>query len=769
MGKFIKYDNVFEGQNNWIVAEQEFSTDNLGKFEAILSQGNGYIGLRNSLEEEYVNQVRNMFVAGSYNKAEAADVSELPNFPDLVGVTIKINGKAINLEMGQVKNYKRELNLKTGMVCRQFEWVNQDGITVTFHSERFVSQVNTHLIGSKITVTCDQDVDLKVTSGIEGKVSNSGAQHFENLVQRILGETLQLTGNTNHSKVHMVIHSHVKLSTYKKVLKSSDRRAVFNVYDVALRKSEPLQIEKISMINTSRDIKFREDRFDLERDKYIFLEEFNQVLRKGYDALAKEEIQWWDTFWKIKDVVIKGGNDFEQLAIRFAIYHLNAMTHKFDDRIGIGAKGLSGEGYKGHSFWDTELFILPYFTLTNPDVAHNLLKYRFYNLPASREKAIQLGCEGASFPWEACWYEDGDETPENIGVDINTGELTEVLMKTIEIHITADISYAVWQYYQATHDELFMQDYGNKIIIETALFWATKFVYVEENNRYEIFDVIGPDEYTEHVDNNTYTNYLAVYNMKCAIRVIDKLLKEGQTKLDELDLNHVKLRCENVVEKAYLPEANADGIIYQYDRFEDKKDLDITPYKMAEEVMTIYNDYSYTELSDFKLSKQADFVMLMYLLQDLFDEETKVKNFNFHEAHCLHDSSLSKCMHTIVASDLGLNEIAKELYEGSLHIDLGTNMKSSNSGIHAASMGGIYLATVSGFGGVKITEKGLVVKPNLPQSWESLNFHLNYKNCDLEFNLTHQGSQILNHSNQEVSFEFNGEIIKSLGNDQIER
>lgn len=769
MNQWIKYDNHKGEGANWVVTEQEFMTDNLGKFESIFTQGNGYFCVRNSVEEDYVGQIRNMFVAGSYNKPEEGDVSELPNMPDFVGMKITVNGKAINLEVGTIVNYERTLNLKNGIVTRMFDFKNQDDILIHFESERFVSQVQENIMASKIKVSCDQDVTIKITSGIEGNITNSGTQHLENLVQRIYGDSLQLVANTTQSKVEVILHSHTKLSKMHHILKSSNRRAVFQIFEVDMKKNETLEIEKISMIHTSRDLKYRTREMDLEKDKLILLKEFGRVIEEGYAELANESMKWWKDFWDKNDVKIDSESGFEQLAIRFAIYHLNAMVNKHDDRFGVGAKGLSGEGYKGHSFWDTELFILPYFTLTQPEIAKNLLRYRYYNLEEAKKKAKKAGFLGASFPWEACWYEDGDETPANVGVDIVTGELMEILMGTIEVHITADIAYATWQYYCATRDEEFMKEYGNELIIETALFWTSRFQFIKEKDRYEMIDVIGPDEYTDHVDNNAYTNYMAVHNMKCALKIIDKLMEKNITQLKALDLLEIKKRCEDVISRAYLPQPGENGIVEQFTGFEDKIDIDISQYKEIEEAMSIYKDYSLNQLSDLKLAKQADLVMLLYLFEDIFEEEVRKKNFLYYENHTLHDSSLSKCIHAIVANDLRFDEMAKEFYKGSLKIDLGENMKSSNDGIHSASMGGIFLATIRGFCGIKILEEGLAIQPNIPRDWNAVSFHLNWQGALLEVVCEEKICKVINKSEKNVTLKIKNEDVVIEAGGEVQR
>ena len=421
------------------------------------------------------------------------------------------------------------------------------------------------------------------------------------------------------------------------------------------------------------------------------------------------------------------------------------MVKTDDNRVGIGAKALSGEGYKGHSFWDTELFILPYFTYTHPEIARTLLEYRYHNLYGARLKAKENGYEGAMYPWECAWVDDGEVTPLYMGADIVTGEITKVWTGLIEHHITADIVYAIDHYYKVTNDIDYMEKYGYEIIFEAALFWASRLEYIADKDRYEIRDVIGPDEYKEHVDNNAYTNYMAAYTMRLATKKFEYLKNNNKTLFDaldsKLDLKYIKECIEKRLPKLYLPLPNEDGIIPQSDTFLGLKKLDISKYKNSDEVLGIYNDYNTKQLNEYMVSKQSDTVMLLYLFRDLFDYETRKKNFVFYEDKTLHDSSLSKSTHAILANEFDFEEMSYKLFRGAISVDLGANMKSSDEGIHSASIGGIWAVFVFGFGGTNIDDKGLNINPCLPVNWDFLEFPLVYQGTRLRVRVE-KGNQV---------------------------
>lgn len=773
----LVFNEGYNEEKNWIITEKIFDNRYLGKCEALFTQGNGYLGVRNSLEEKYVGERRNTFVTGTFNKAAEEEVTELPNFPDVTNIEVIINGKRLNLNYGQVKDYNRSMNFKTGEVCRRFTWCGENGLETKFVFKRFVSLDNEHLIASSVDIESNQDIDLVLTTGIDGAVTNSGAQHFHNIERRIYdGKFMQYLTETSQSKVLGVIHS-TYLCNYENIdiLPIMGRRTLLNKISVKVKQGEKFHFEKISDIRSDRDKEVIDSNNDDVRAdlKEKGLASIKEAYQKGYDVLLNESIEKWNKFWKNSDIEIESEVEFDQLAIRFALYHLNIMVKHDDNRVGIGAKALSGEGYKGHSFWDTEIFILPYFTFANPKTARTLLEYRYKCLYGAHKKAKEYGYEGAMYPWECAWIDDGEVTPLSGGADVITGEELPILTGILEHHITADIAYAVWQYYQVTNDLDFMQRYGYEIVIDTAKFWASRVEFNEEKDRYEITNVIGPDEYKEHVDNNAYTNYMAVYNMKLALGIIDELLvndKETYDKLDnKLNLDNVKNNINKCIEKVYLPVPNSDEIIPQNDTYLSLKKLDLNKYKNTTEVLTIYNDFNMEKLNEYMVSKQSDLVMLLFVLEDLFDIDTKKKNFIFYEDKTLHDSSLSKATHMILANDYGFYDLADNLFDGALTIDLGKNMNSSNEGIHSASIGGIWQSVVMGYGGLRLANGELRISPRLPKKWNKLSYSTIWQGNEIKVLVTENKLEITNNGLDKVKVNIFDEAVVIESNSTIIR
>lgn len=748
----MKYDSGKGEFTNWLVEESAFDERYLGKCEAIFCQGNGYIGLRSALEEEYVGETRNLFVTGTFNKFDENEVTELPNMPDMTKIVLMIDGKRFCMTDGILHDYHRVLNLKNGEVIRTVLWESPEGKKVSFEFKHMTSMDNEHVMVSKVTIRPEADIDLKVISGIDGRVSNSGSQHFAEGKRRIYDyKYLEMISETTQSKVTAALHCAHKFTVNGHTAKPSllpiiARREIKLSAEIQVKAGEAFCVEKFSTVHTTRDLAYRNagSAEALEALKNDSKQMIMKIYESDYETLLEESTAVWQKIWEREDILIDSENPIDQLAMRFAIYHLNIMVKKDDNRVGIGAKAMSGEGYKGHSFWDTEVFILPYYMMTQPNTAKMLLEYRYNTLDGARRKAKENGYEGAMYPWESAWIDDGEVTPLWGEADVVTGETLPILTGLIEQHISADVSFAVWQYYNATQDEDFMNRCGYEIIMDTARFWASRLEWNEALERYEINDVIGPDEYSEHVNNNAYTNYLAAYNMKLAVTLMDCLASGSETqkavfeRLNQaLDLDRTKNLIQERLPKVYLPKPDEmTGIVPQFDGYFDLKEIDLKKYKESTVVGTIYKDYNMEQISAMQVLKQSDLVVLMYLLDDLFDGETKKKNYFYYETRTLHDSSLSKSTHSVLANDLGLHDEAYAFFKGASTVDLGEEMRSSNAGIHSASMGGVWQSTVLGFGGVRIVDGKLRIAPSLPKQWKKLEFNIVWRQATLHVLVT---------------------------------
>lgn len=751
---------------DWIVAERGFDPEYLGKCESIMCQGNGYLCVRNATDEFNPREQRDMFVAGTFNKFDDNEVTELPNAADVTRLEIKLDGVRFSLLTGVVEDYDRSLDLKTGETVRRVLWKAPNGRRYELVFSRFVSMERLHVIGQKLTVRpLDADMQLDISGGIDGRMTNSGSQHFSEGDKRLFeGRHMQYNQTTGQSKIDFVFNTTFSFDMDGEKREEPgfiviDRRMIAQEYKIDIPMGSTLTVEKLSSVYTSRDRDSEGLSPEQLHDKALAGHE--AACELGYDALLSESAAAWARkVWDNIPVTIEADNDFDQLAMRLAQYHLHIMTPAHDNRMNIGAKGLSGEGYKGHTFWDTEMFILPYFIFSAPEIAKSLEEYRFLSLPGAHKKAGSNGYEGAQFPWESAWIDDGEVTPVWGAADIVTGLPTKIWSGFIEQHITADVAYGVWEYYKVTGDQDFMDRCGYELILDTAKFWASR-LEEGEDGRLHINDVVGPDEYKEHVDDNAFTNHMAAWNIRKALEYCAELKAEKPElykALDEkLGLAALEPVWKDKLARIYLPQPREDLVIPQDRTYLTLKDIDLTKYKKQENVGSIYRDYNQEQITHMQVSKQADILIMFLLLENQFSSEVKKANWNYYEPRTLHDSSLSLSTHCILANDMGNGDMAYELFEKAAAIDVGPNMKISDAGIHAASLAGVWQSVVFGFGGVRMLDGRLRLNPALPDNWNRLEFYIHWQGQKLHVSLTHESAELVNLTGtREVELTING-------------
>lgn len=773
----------------WILREDSFDAEHLGKCEAVMSLGNGYLGLRSATEEKYLGETRDLLINGTFNKFDPSAVTELPNVADMTAMEIRINNERFTLEQGTIDSYNRELNIQSAELKREIIWTSPKGDQVKLVFCRVVSLERLHdfAIQAEITPLSD-DVIIDMKSGIDGRVTNTGAQHFTDGDMRFYeGRYIQYVPKTTQSDITFVLNTTHKFWKDHEAIEvpaqlNMDLRKVYGRYHTEVKKGETLKIEKYCNVYTSRDYDMQDK--NVTDIQALSLEQIKELAGIGYGKLAEDtKDEWKKQVWERIPITIEG-NEQDNFAIHFAQYHLRLMVPAHDNRMNIGAKGLSGEGYRGHCFWDTEIFLLPYYIFTQPEVARKLEEYRYLSLPGAHRKAEHNGYQGAMFPWESAWLDDGEVTPEYQGVDIVTGLLIKVWSGFIEQHITADVAFGVWQYYTITGDQDYMDRYGYELIFDTARFWVSR---LEDKNRqihetvneqgiteftetvtedglYHICDVVGPDEYKEHKTDNAFTNYLAVWNMKKAMEYYE-LLKTDNAALfrtldEKLNLEYWYREWTEKADKVFLPIPNECKVLPQDSTYLTLKDINLSKYMAQDFVGGIFRDYNLTQINQIQVSKQADVLILFFLLEDLFPHEVKAATWAYYSARTTHDSSLSLCTHAVLAADMREKEEAYKLFKKSTEIDLGPVMTTSNAGIHTASFGGIWQGVVYGFGGLRMLGGKLRIHPFLPDEWTKLTYSVIWHGQNLEISATHENVTVRNLTGTEkVELELCGKAV----------
>ncbi len=493
---------------------------------------------------------------------------------------------------------------------------------------------------------------------------------------------------------------------------------------------------------------------DMEKKKLeaFVQDELAAAKSEGYEKLKEQQKSYMQDFWKTADVEIKGNEELQQ-GLHFNLFHIIQSAGR-DGKTGMGAKGLSGEGYEGHYFWDTEMYVLPVLIFTEPETARKLLDYRYATLPQARDRARILGhMKGALYPWRTI---NGEEAS------------TYYPLGTAQYHINADISYALSLYLQVTGDVDYLKEKGAEILIETARVWADVGSFAEcKGGKYCICDVTGPDEYNVLVDNNFYTNLMARENLRDAVGAVEYLKEHAPEDLkrleEKLDFSVEELGLwREIIEKMYFPYDEKRQVYPMDDGFMMRKPWDenkIPPEKRA----WLYENYHPLFIMRHRMSKQADAILGMYLHNDLFTEEEIRRNYDFYQEVTLHHSSLSTCIFGIVACDIGYLDEAYKYFSQSARMDLDDYHNNFYAGIHAANMAGTWQAIVNGFAGVRCQNGVLKFKPTIPKEWEEYAFRLKFKGALLEVRITKDKAEFTLLEGGEISFTVRGKevVLKS--------
>ena len=722
-------------QVSWTVSETQFDPAELHHKETLFNLGNGYLGTRGTFEEGYTNDCPATLIHGVYDDVPVMH-TELVNCPDWLPLVIVVEGDRFSLEQGEVISYQRQLDLRWGLLSRDVLWRSPSGHTVNLHFERMVSIADEHVMVLRCQVTAvDFAGAIAVEASLNGYSDNHGVKHWEWLDQSETDNRAWLHMRCQHSGIELAMATQLTCSAKDALIQATGEKGTPTL--TASFRAEPgetVTLEKVVTVFTSRDVNTPAPTA-LER----------LVSLPSYTTLLAAHGTVWDQLWQDCDVSIEGDST-AQIAVRYNIFQLLAAAPRHDDRVSIPAKTLSGyAAYRGHVFWDTEIFVVPFLTFTQPQVARNLLSYRYHTLDGARRKAQAAGYEGALFAWESATT--GDEvTPR--WVTGAQGEMVRIWCGDIEYHINTDVAYAVWHYWQATGDDDWMRSRGAEIILDTAVFWGSRVEWNAERNCYEIRDVIGPDENHERVDNNAFTNQMAQWHLETALNVLNWLRRcyphqAAQLEL-ELDLTPERLKHWSHIVGHMLLLHNPDtGLIEQFEGFFNLEDVNWADY--ADRTRSMQAILGIEGANRRQVLKQPDVLMLLYLLRQSVAKtlgsysKTLQVNWDYYTPRTDHTygSSLGPAVHAILACHLDKSTEAYEHFMRAALVDLKDVRGNAGEGIHAASTGGVWQAVVFGFAGVCLTETGPVIDtPHLPPNWTHLSFRLSWRNQRYEFNLS---------------------------------
>lgn len=700
----------------WRVSEPQFDPAHQHVMESILAQGNGYLGTRATFEERTGGDQQATMIHGLWDDAPIV-FTELANSPDWTALEVTANGRRFSLDEGVVSDYARTLDLRDGVLHRRVRWQpEQGGAIFDLYFSRFLSLADPHLMAVHLKVDClSGEAEISITGSLDSHVENLGLLHWNRISQKTSNEQASILLETRHTGKHLAMA--MRLENNHAIASMGENCPGYPSLRINshLREGQSLAVDKIVSVFTSREV---------ADPLSAAIAHLQTAAQAGYEALHEANLAAWADFWRDGSVIIEG-DDEAQLSVRHALYHLRIAAPNRDQRVSIAAKTLSGFGYRGHAFWDTEIFILPFFTYTLPDLARNMLMYRWHTFAGARRNAAGQGYAGARFAWESA--ETGDEvTPTWVSDPQKPHDLIRIWCGDIELHITADVAYAIWQYWQITGDDAFMRDYGAPMILETAVYWADR--AEQEGEQYSIRDVIGPDEYHEHVDNNVFTNVMVRWHLHRALelhRWLHEQAPDTVRALDErLGLNAAALaHWKDVADKLVVHQDPATGLMEQFESFFKLKEVDWPAFEGRTKSMQFL--LGIEGANQHQVIKQADVIIMLCLLRDQFDHQTWQTNWDYYVPRTDHSygSSLGPAIHAWAACEIDQIDLAYEHFLRAARTDLADVRGNAGEGVHGASMGGLWQAVVFGFGGLRTEGPTYRLTPRLPSHWKRLAFH----------------------------------------------
>jgi beta-phosphoglucomutase family hydrolase len=765
------------GKDQWSLSYFSYSREE-GTRETLCTVGNGYFGTRGALEESDANDTNypGTYIAGVYNRLESKVAGrtivneDFVNCPNWLPITFKIgNDEWLDVNEVEIISFTRRLDFRNGVLYRRMVVKDAARRETLIESSRLASMAQPHLAALKYRITpLNYSEPISIRSGLNGRIINAGVERYRQLSSRHLepmveggrGNTSYIVLQTNQSRIQIAEAAKVLVSVNServspKVTLAKKAGAVYSTFDLKAEKDCPICVDKVVAIYTSND-KDIENPLEAAQTALQNVNSFEKVLQASATA--------WADIWKEIDIQIEGDRLAQKL-IRLHLYHLlvTASPHNVDIDAGIPARGLHGEAYRGHIFWD-ELFILPFYNLHFPDTAKSGLLYRCRRLDRARAYAKEYGYEGAMFPWQS--GSDGREETQVIHLNPISGEWGADY-SSLQRHVSLAIAYDIWHYFWSTNDSEFLETYGAEMFLEICRFWASKAGYNEKTGRYEIDRVMGPDEYHEKypgsetggLRDNSYTNIMAVWAFNRAFKILDVLSERGRKKLaEEIDLTEEELeRWKDISKKIHISLSD-DGVLEQYDGYFDLKELDWDGYKEKCGDISRMDRILKAEgrsPDEYKVAKQADALMTFYNLDS--DEVTKILNdagystrddllrasFDYYLKRTSHGSSLSRLVHSYLANLVGDRELGWQLYLEALKSDyMDIQGGTTKEGIHAGVMAGTVILALKAYAGLDVSGEQVRVDPCLPAAWRKVAFSIGFRGDRYHFVVTPESVRV---------------------------
>lgn len=782
--------------NPWKLKYDHFDPDTEILREALCTLGNGYVGVRGAVPETAATKVHypGTYIAGVYN-ALATPIAgrdiineDFVNCPNWLMLNYRIDeGPWFNRMKAKILSWKMELNMKKGTLSRRIRWRDKEGRVTLVETHRIVSMADPHVCAMRFSVT-PENYNGKITfrTGIDGLVINAGVERYRQLNSKHLqphangefgGDGLYLTMQTNQSGIDItqaqrtLVYEGSRLIHPEMHVLLHGRERIMHELTLDVRQGQKYSVEKIVSIYTSRDHGVT-DSIAVAQEKTARLENFHMVY---FSHQAK-----WKALWKIFDIQVDGDPVIQQI-LRLHAFHLlqSASTYNEDIDAGLPARGLHGEAYRGHIFWD-EMYSLQFYNLHAPEITRALLMYRYRRLGSAKDNARQYGFEGAMYPWQSA--STGEETTQVVHLNPLSGTWGPDY-SSLQRHVSLAVAYNVWTYYYTSGDRDFLDRYGLEMLLEISKFWSSTTRYNEKRRRYEIHGVMGPDEFHEKyprakkggIKNNAYTNIMAVWLLDKTLELLKTIGgEERQAILFKTQITEEELeRWEHITQRMFVPKSR-NGLIHQFEGYMDLKELNWDSYrKKYDNIHRMDRILKAEGLSpdSFKVAKQADALMLFYVLNNkelkyifkklgyAFHDDMMRLNYDYYVGRTSHGSTLSRIVHSFIAHRLGYQDEAMEFYRQALESDLhDIQGGTTQEGIHVGVMAGTVDLLLKCYAGLAIMEDRVCLNPSLPENLGRIKFKIRYKNVWVSVALTNQQARLQATPLQAISLQRGAEI-----------
>ncbi|MCU4177494.1 family 65 glycosyl hydrolase domain-containing protein [Carboxylicivirga sp. N1Y90] len=758
MKEYLKHDE-------WCIIEEGFNPENHKSSESIFSLGNGKMGHRANFEETYSGPtLQGSYVAGIYypdktrvgwwKNGYPEYFAKVLNSPNWIGIDVQIDGHYLDLYTCQTENFTRTLNMQEGYIQRSFIAILDAGKKIKVDVKRFISMADTENGAIRYSVTpINFEGKIAFTPYLDGDVVNEDSNYdekFWNILEMeahpgeayLLSETKKLGFRAGFGMKIKAQLEGADVNITPEVMKKEGW--VGNRIEKEIKEGECFTLDKIVGVTSS-----------LNYDKTALLAATKKVtasgFAKGFDALFADHVKEWYKKWTHSDIKISGDIAAQQ-GIRFNIFHLHQTYTGEDERLNVGPKGFTGEKYGGSTYWDTEAYCIPFFISTAPsDVTRNLLIYRYKQLDKAIENAEKLGFKdgAALYPMVTM---NGEECH-------NEWEITFE-----EIHRNGAIAFAIHNYIRHTNDNAYLAEYGLEVLVAISRFWAQRVNYSEARKQYVMLGVTGPNEYENNINNNWYTNKMAKWCLTYTAEAIEHVKQSNPeafntiSKKINLDDTVEVAKWNDIASNMYFPHNDELNVFMQQDGFMDKDQTLVADLDPAQRPINQY--WSWDRILRSCYIKQADTLQGIYVFEDEYDTETIKRNFDFYEPRTVHESSLSPCVHSILAAKIGKTEKAYEMYLRTSRLDIDDYNHEAHEGLHITSMAGTWMSIVEGFGGKRVYDGKLYLNPVIPAEWKEYAFRLTFLNNDLEVIVSSKQVEVVSHATDVIELSVYNELVK---------